>query len=135
MNDTYMKLALRQAQIAYKNGDVPVGSIIVKNNKIIAKAYNKKETTNDPINHAEIIAIRKACKKTGDWRLNGCTMYVTLEPCSMCMGAIEQARIDSVIFGAKREKTTSKEKSTMTSGILEKECSSILKKFFQNVRI
>ena len=134
MNNIYMKAAIKQAKIAYDKGDVPVGAIIVKDNKIIARAYNKKAITNDPINHAEIIAIKKACKLIGNWRLNGCTIYVTLEPCPMCMGAIEQARIDCIVFGAKREKSNNTEKATIFGGTLEEECSEVLKKFFQNVR-
>ena len=134
MNNIYMKAAIKQAKMAYVKGDVPVGAIIVKNDKIIARAYNKKALTNDPINHAEIIAIKKACKVIKNWRLNGCTMYVTLEPCPMCMGAIEQARIDCVIFGAKREKNNNAEKVITSGSIMEEECSEVLKKFFQNVR-
>ena len=93
MNEYYMKIAIKQANKALKYNEVPVGAIIVKNNKIIAKAYNKKEKSNDSTKHAEIIAISKACKKFKNWRLDDCILYVTMEPCMMCSGAIEQSRI------------------------------------------
>lgn len=133
MEEEYMKIALEQAEIAYKNNDVPVGAIIVKNNQIIAKAYNKKEETKDVTDHAEIIAIKKACKQLNDWRLNGCTMYVTLEPCQMCMGAIRQARIDKVVYGAPalNEEVSIPNKQGF---VLEVECADILKDFFQDRR-
>ena len=95
--EKYMKQALKQAKKAYEKEEIPVGAVIVKNNKIIARAYNKKEETNNSINHAEIIAIQKASKKLGSWRLTDCEMYVTLEPCSMCAGALIQARIKKYI--------------------------------------
>ena len=94
----FMNIALEQAKKAYKKQDVPVGAVIVKNNKIIAKAYNKKEIKNNAIKHAEIIAIEKACKKLKTWHLDDCIMYVTLEPCMMCAGAIIQSRIQKVIY-------------------------------------
>ena len=92
----FMKTAISLAQKAYSKGEVPIGAVIVRNNKIIAKAYNNREQTQQAINHAEIIAIKKACKKLKSWRLNDCEMYVTLEPCSMCAGAILNARLKSV---------------------------------------
>lgn len=94
--------ALKQAKKAKDNNEVPIGCVIVRNsdNKIIARAYNKRHTTKDATAHAELLAIKKACKVVGDWRLTGCTLYVTLEPCPMCAGAILNARIDKVVYGA-----------------------------------
>ena len=101
MNDIYfMKKALEQAKRAANIGEVPVGAVIVKDGRIIARGYNRRESLQMATAHAEHIAIDKACKKLGSWRLTGCTLYVTLEPCVMCAGAIVQARIDRVIFGA-----------------------------------
>lgn len=98
MDDYYMNIAIKQAEIALKKGDFPVGAIIVKQNKIVAKAYNKKNLKNISINHAEILSIKKACKKLKTWRLNDCVMYVTLEPCPMCYGAIIESRLSKVIY-------------------------------------
>ena len=97
----YMELALKQAQKALKEDEVPVGAVIVKDNKVIAKAYNKKEQKNQPTAHAEILAITKACKKLKTWHLDDCVMYVTLEPCVMCAGALLQCRIKRIVYGAK----------------------------------
>ena len=106
MNDEYfMKEALKEAEKAYKKLEVPVGAVIVKDDKIIARAHNKKEEKNSPIMHAEIIAIEKACKRINNWRLTGCKMYVTLEPCPMCAGALVNSRIDKIYIGAKDPKT------------------------------
>lgn len=99
-----MDIAIKLAQKAYKNGDIPIGAVIVKNNKIISKAYNKKEKNNVAIHHAEILAIEKACKKLKTWHLNDCVLYTTLEPCVMCAGAIAQARIKKVVYAAENEK-------------------------------
>lgn len=138
MNE-YMKIALKEAKKAYSNGEVPIGAVIVKENKVIAKAYNKKEKNNSAIEHAEIIAINKACKKLKNWRLNNCTLYVTVEPCLMCCGAIIQSRISNVVYGVKNEnfgavesKTRSLEKYDIKiiSGIYEEECKKIIKTFF-----
>ena len=96
----YMELALNEAKKAYKIKEVPVGAVIVKDDKVIAKAYNLREKTNNAISHAEILCINKACKKLKAWRLDGCDMYVTLEPCLMCAGAITQARLSKVVIGA-----------------------------------
>ena len=100
----YMNIALEQAKKAYKKGDVPVGAVIVKNGKVIAKAYNKKEKNKIATYHAEILAIQKACKKLKTWRLNECELYVTLEPCLMCAGAIIQSRISKVYFSITNSK-------------------------------
>ena len=97
----YLNEAYKQALKAMKIDEVPVGAIIVKDNKIIARAYNKKEITKDPLGHCELIAIKKACKKLNAWRLIGCDIYVTLEPCMMCLGALIHARIDNIYYGVK----------------------------------
>lgn len=141
MEEYYMNLALKEASKALKNGEMPVGAIIVKNNKIIGKGYNKKEKTKNALMHAEILAIQKACKKNKDWRLNDCEIYVTMEPCIMCMGAIVESRIKKIYCGLRNNKTKSKneqiyneEKIIFRSGILEE---SILKQtntFFKNIR-
>ena len=95
----FMMEAIEEAKIAEKLNEIPIGAVIVKDGKIIARAHNLKETTNSPLAHAEMLAIEKACKAIGDWRLNGCEMYVTLEPCSMCISAICQSRISKVYIG------------------------------------
>ena len=143
----YMKQALKEAEKAYKKLEVPVGAIIVKEGEIIAKAHNQKETKTDTTKHAEILAIQKASKKLKSWRLLDCEMYVTLEPCSMCAGAIINSRIKKVYIGAMDEKTgavgsvlnlfkdyTFNHKVESETGILEKECQETLKKFFKELR-
>lgn len=142
-----MKEALKQAQKAYEKGEIPVGAIIVKQNKIIARAYNEKETKQDTTKHAEIIAIQKASKKLKTWRLTDCEMYVTLEPCSMCAGALIQARLKKVYIGTMDQKTgscgsvlnlledyTFNHKVEIETGIMQKECEDLLKKFFKELR-
>lgn len=143
----YMNLALKEAHKALLIDEVPIGAVIVKNDKIIAKAYNKREKTNDPTAHAEIVAIRKACKKLGVWRLDGCRIYVTIEPCSMCAGTILWTRIDSIIYGAKDPKGGALESSfnlfeqkninhrpTIVGGVLAHECGQIVSDFFKAKR-
>ncbi len=145
--EKFMKEAIKQAQIAYAKEEIPVGAVIVKNGKIIARAYNKKVETNDSTKHAEIIAIQKASKKLGAWRLTDCEMYVTLEPCSMCAGALIQARLKKVYIGTMDEKTGScgsklnlledyifNHKVELETGILKDECEALLKKFFKELR-
>lgn len=105
MEKYFIEQALLQSNKARSIDEVPIGALIVKDNKIIATAYNKKEKNKNPLGHAELIAIKKACKKLRSWRLNGCSIYVTLEPCSMCLSAIIQARIDNVYFGASDPKS------------------------------
>lgn len=147
IKEKFMKEAIKEAEKAYELLEVPVGAVIVKNNKIIARAYNKKETKNDTTNHAEIIAIKKASKKLNSWRLLDCEMYVTLEPCSMCAGALIQSRIKKVYIGAMDEKTGAcgsvlnlledykfNHKVEVETGVLEKECENILKNFFKELR-
>lgn len=142
----YMKLAYKEALKAYKKLEVPVGAIIVKDGIVIAKAYNLRESKNSSLAHAEILCIKKACEKLNSWRLDGCSMYVTLEPCPMCAGAIIQSRISNIYFGAKDEKNgvvISKMNmldSKMTwkvnyeYGIMEAECSKLLSDFFKEIR-
>lgn len=134
MNEKYMKVAIKQANIALKNGDVPVGAVIVKDNVIIAKAYNKREKLNDATAHAEIIAIKKACKKIKQWRLNNCSIYVTLEPCKMCMGAINQARIENLFYGACNTGDINNDLLMVNGGIMNDSCSELLKTFFKSKR-
>lgn len=146
-DEKFMKQAIKQAQKAYEQEEIPVGAVIVKDNKIIARAYNKKEQKQDTTNHAEIIAIQKASKKLKTWRLTDCKMYVTLEPCSMCAGALIQARLKKVYIGTMDEKTgscgsvlnllqdyTFNHKVDVQTGILQEECESLLKKFFKELR-
>ena len=147
MEEKYMKEALKEAQRAYEKLEIPVGAIIVKDNKIIARAHNLKETKKDTTNHAEILAIQKASKKLGAWRLNDCEMYVTLEPCSMCAGAIINSRIKKIYIGALDERTGAagsvlnlfeeykfNHKVEVEKGILKEECENILKSFFKELR-
>ena len=143
----YMKQALKEAKKAYKKLEVPVGAVIVKEGKIIARAHNQKETKTDTTKHAEILAIQKASKKLESWRLIDCEMYITLEPCSMCAGAIINSRIKKVYIGAMDEKTgavgsvlnlfedyTFNHKVESETGIMKKECQETLKKFFKELR-
>ena len=145
--EEYMKIALNEAKKAYNKLEVPVGAIIVKDGKIIAKAYNEKEKRKDTTKHAEILAIQKASKKLKTWRLYGCDMYVTLEPCSMCAGALIQARIRKVYIGTMDEKTGAcgsvlnlledykfNHKVEVQYGICKNDCEKILKDFFKNLR-
>lgn len=145
--ERYMKQALKEAQKAYEKLEVPVGAIIVKDGKIIARAHNQKETKFDTTKHAEILAIQKASKKLNSWRLIDCEMYVTLEPCSMCAGALINSRIKKVYIGASDEKTgavgsvfnlledyTFNHKVEYEKGVLQEKCESILKEFFKELR-
>ena len=143
----YMEQALKEAKKAYKKLEVPVGAVIVKDGKIISRAHNQKETKTDTTKHAEILAIQKASKKLKSWRLIDCEMYVTLEPCTMCAGAIINSRIKKVHIGAMDEKTgavgsvlnlfedyTFNHKVEYEIGILQEECENILKTFFKELR-
>lgn len=147
VDEKYMKAALKQAEKAYCLGEVPIGCVIVHEGKIIARGYNRRNTDKNTLSHAEITAIRKASKKIGDWRLEGCTMYVTLEPCQMCSGAIVQARIERLIIGCRNAKAgcagsvlnllQMKEfnhQVEIEEGVLQEECSTILKQFFVELR-
>ena len=145
--ERFMKEALKEAKKAYDKLEVPVGAVIVKNGKIIARGNNQKETKKDTIKHAEIIAIEKASKKLDSWRLNDCEMYVTLEPCPMCAGAIINSRIKKIYIGTLDEKTgavgsvldlfsdyTFNHKVEVEKGIMQKDCEKILKDFFKVLR-
>ena len=137
MNEYYMNIAIKEAKKAYKYEEVPVGAVIVKNNKIIAKAYNKKEKTRNVTKHAEIIAISKACKKIKNWRLEDCEIYVTMEPCMMCSGAIEQSRIKKIVYGIKNENygsTDQLKNIEIISKICEEECKKLIQSFFKKRR-
>ena len=147
MQEKFMLEALKEAKKAYKKGEIPVGAVIVKDNKIIARAHNLKETKKDTTKHAEIIAIQKASKNIEAWRLIDCEMYVTLEPCSMCAGAILQARIKNLYIGAMDEKTGAcgsvlnlledykfNHKVEIQRGILADDSEYILKEFFKELR-
>lgn len=139
-----MKIALKQAKKAEKNGDVPIGAIIVKNNKVISKAYNQKENKKISTYHAEIIAINKACKKLNRWRLNDCTLYTTMEPCAMCCGAIIQSRIEKIVYGIRNEQfggiqniflsDKSNYSPEIISSVCEVECKKIVQDFFKKKR-
>jgi len=143
----FMKEALKEAKKAYKKLEVPVGVVIVKDDRIIARAYNQKESKSSPIKHAEIIAIEKACKKLNNWRLNDCDMYITLEPCSMCAGAIINSRIRKIYIGAMEHNSGAcgsklnllqdyefETKVDIETGVIGEECQNILKSFFKEIR-
>ena len=147
LDEKYMKAAIREAKKAYKLEEVPIGCVIVRENKIIARGYNRRNTDKNTLAHAEISAIKKASKKTGDWRLEDCTMYVTLEPCQMCAGAIVQSRMGKVVIGSMNPKAGCagsvinllqmkqfNHQVEMETGVLEEECSVMLSGFFQELR-
>ena len=145
-HDYFMNEALKEAKLAFDKGEIPVGAVIVLNNEIIARAHNLRESTNDPTSHAEVNAIKKASKFLNSWRLNECSLYVTLEPCSMCAGAMVQARIKNLYFGAYDGKSGSVSSVIKLlnnpfnhiikyeGGILEKESNILLKSFFKTLR-
>ena len=140
----YMNLALKEAKKAIKYGDIPIGCVIVMNNKVISKAFNKKEFNNNPIKHAEIIAIEKASKKLNTWHLDECTLYTTMEPCLMCAGAILQSRISRIVYGLPNnnfgEVTSNNvvfknnKKIKIDGCICEEESKSLVQCFFKNIR-
>ena len=137
MNEYYMNIAIKEAKKAYKYEEVPVGAVIVKGKKVLAKAYNKKEKTKNVTKHAEIIAISKACRKLKNWRLENCEMYVTMEPCMMCSGAIEQSRIKKIVYGVKNENygsTHQLKNIEIISQVCEKECRELVQSFFKKRR-
>lgn len=148
LDEKYMKEAIKQAKKAYALGEVPIGCVIVYQDKIIGRGYNRRNTDKNTLAHAEITAIRKASKKMNDWRLEGCTLYVTLEPCQMCAGAIVQARITEVVMGSMNPKAGCggsilnilempqfNHQVLVRRGVLEETCSSLLKSFFKELRI
>ena len=147
MQEEFMQEALKEARKAYKKLEIPVGTVIVRDGEIIAKAHNIKEEKKDTTKHAEILAIQKASKKLGTWRLNDCEMYVTLEPCPMCAGAIIQARLKKIYIGTMDEKTGAcgsvlnlledykfNHTVEVENGIMKQECESMLKEFFVKLR-
>ena len=148
IHEKYMKEALKQAQKAYSLGEVPIGCVIVHEGKIIGRGYNRRNTDKNTLSHAEITAVRKASKVIGDWRLEDCTLYVTLEPCQMCAGAIVQARIPQVVMGCMNPKAGCagsvlnilempefNHQVQVTRGVLEQQCSDMLKTFFAELRV
>jgi tRNA(adenine34) deaminase len=143
----FMRLALDAARIAEENGDVPIGAVIVYQDRIIARAYNQREQLQDPTAHAEIVALTQAAEFVGSWRLEGCTMYVTLEPCCMCAGALVLARMDRLVYGCEDPKAGAcrslynivqderlNHRLEVTAGVLAADCSAILQDFFQRRR-
>ena len=157
-DEKFMKAALREARKAYKIGETPIGCVIVRTRlydgtvlpapEIIARGHNRRNTDKCTLSHAEILAIRRASRKFGDWRLEGCTMYVTLEPCQMCAGALSQARIDRVVFGASNPKAGSagsivnlleeprfNHQCEVERGVLKEECEELMKGFFKEIRL
>lgn len=147
-DEKYMREALKQAKRAYQLGEVPIGCVIVYKDKIIGRGYNKRNTNKTTLAHAELTAINKASKKLGDWRLEDCTIYITLEPCQMCSGAIVQARIKRAVIGTMNPKAgcagsilnilQTKEfnhQVEITTGVLKDECTEILQKFFKELRM
>ena len=146
-DEKFMKEAIRQARKAGAIGDVPIGCVIVHEGKIIARGYNKRNKNKTVLAHAELLAMSKACKKMGDWRLEECTMYITLEPCQMCAGAIVQARIPRVVIGSMNPKAGCggsilnllemeefNHQVDVTRGVLDEECSEMLSAFFRELR-
>lgn len=146
-DEKYMKEAIRQARKALALNEVPIGCVIVYEGKIIARGYNRRNTDKSTLSHAELNAIRRAAKKLGDWRLDGCTMYVTLEPCQMCAGAIIQSRITRVVVGCMNPKAgcagsvlnlldmkAFNHQAELETGVLGEECSALMKEFFKELR-
>ena len=140
MNEKFMNIAYNEALKSYKRNEIPVGCVIVKNNKIISRAHNCKENKKNSIMHAELLAIDKACKKNGDWRLDGCILYTTLEPCMMCMGAIIESRIQCVYYGTSNKNEQMYDYNKIDKlklkivNINDQKCSEILSDFFKNRR-
>ncbi|MBQ1942231.1 MAG: tRNA adenosine(34) deaminase TadA [Clostridia bacterium] len=146
-DEKFMKAALKEAQKAALEDEVPVGCVVVQNGKIIARGRNRREKTQCATRHAEMIAVEKACKKVGYWRLYGCTLYVTLEPCPMCAGALVNARVERLVFGAYDQKAGAAQtlynipsderlnhRMEVVGGVLENPCKEILSEFFRNKR-
>ena len=146
-DEKYMKAALTQAKKAYAIDEVPIGCVIVQNGRIIARGYNRRNTDHNTLAHAELSAIRKASRRTGDWRLEDCIMYVTLEPCQMCAGAIVQSRMQRIVIATMNTKAGCagsvlnllqmqefNHQVEITRGVLEEECSAMLSQFFRELR-
>lgn len=147
MEERFMREAIKRAKKAASIGEMPIGAVIVKDGRVISSGYNRRETKKNAVLHAEITAIERACKRVGDWRLTGCDMYVTLEPCPMCAGAAINARLDNVYFGAFDEKSGCAKSAvdlfsmnllshTVSSegGIMAEECSELIRGFFRGLR-
>lgn len=147
LDEKFMKMALKEAEKAQSIDEVPIGCVIVRNGKVIGKGYNMRNTDKIVLSHAELIAMKQACKKIGDWRLEDCTMYITLEPCQMCAGAMVQARLQRAVIGSMNQKAgcagsvlnilEMKEfnhQVDVTRGVLEEECSAMLTNFFAELR-
>lgn len=147
MDEFFMKLAIEEAKKAERLGEVPIGAVIVKNNEVIASGYNLRETTQNAVTHAELLAIQQACEETGGWRLEGTTLYVTLEPCPMCSGAILLSRVERVVYGAVDPKAGCagtlmnlleddrfNHQCEVVPGVLGDECGRMLTQFFRNIR-
>ncbi len=144
--EKFMSLALKQAVLSAKADEVPVGAVVVKDGKVISRAHNMRNRSRDATEHAELVAIRRACKRLGDWRLNGCDIYVTLEPCVMCLGACYNARLSNVYFGAfdlsgegcvqlsEAIGRTLNHELTLHGGILQRQCSDLLSEYFASKR-
>ena len=146
-HEIYMREAVKEAKKAFELDETPIGAVIVQDGKIIGRGYNRRNSEKNPLCHAEIIAINEAAKYIGDWRIENCTIYITVEPCPMCAGAIVQARIPTVVFGAENVKAgccgsvlnlMQQEKlnhrAEVISDVLRDECSSLMKEFFKNMR-
>ncbi len=146
-DERFMRKALAQARLAMRRGEVPIGCVVVLDGEIIGRGYNRRNTDRTSLAHAEMTAIRRANRAIGDWRLEGCTIYITLEPCQMCAGAIVQARIPRVVIGADSDKSGSggsiinilqnpafMHQAEVVRGVLEPECSALLKRFFRELR-
>ncbi|MBO5773047.1 MAG: nucleoside deaminase [Clostridia bacterium] len=141
-DEKYMKVALAQAQKAYQQNEVPIGAVLVIDGKIVSRAYNSRNKSHDATAHAEVNAIRKACKKIGDWRLENSVLYVTLEPCPMCFGACLNARVEKVVYGAKETGSQTpnvlsavNHKMQVEGGVLSQQCADILKSYFKSKRV
>ena len=147
-DERFMREAIKQARKAYGMGESPIGCVIVRGDQIVARGYNRRTADHNTLAHAEVIAIRKACKKEGDWRLEGCRMYVTLEPCPMCAGALLQCRMDEVVIGCMSPKSGCagsvinllemdgfNHKVKVTHGVLEEECQTMMREFFRELRV
>ncbi len=146
-DEQFMRAAIREARKAERLGEVPIGCVIAREGKIYARGYNRRMTDQNTLAHAEISAIRKACRKFGDWRLEDCTLYVTLEPCPMCAGAIVQARIPRVVFGCRNPKAGSagsvldllhverfNHQAEVEEGVLGEDCAEMMRRFFRALR-
>ena len=147
-DEKFMKAAIKQAQKAYDLGEVPIGAVVVYDGRIIGRGYNRRNTDKVALAHAEITAIKKAARVMGDWRLEGCTIYITLEPCPMCAGAIVQSRFDRCVFACMSDKAGCagslinlldmkdlNHQVEITSGIMEEECRTLLQSFFKKLRV